>query len=206
MKSDTSTSADLGSSVIMPRCDYAQALTWYCLAADHGNSSAENQLGYMAEEGWGQPQNYAESLSWYSKAAENGNGEAQENIGYMFQYGTGVPIDYAKAMSWFDQAAANGNSDAENQLGWMYQFGQGVEPDDARALTWYRLAADQGNVHGKNNLQGFSDDLKDRGEGAWQSANSAVSDAAIAQAQRWANIQDLHHRIDGGGDRRPVPR
>jgi hypothetical protein len=58
------------------------------------------------------------------------------------------------------------------------------------------LAADQGNVHGKNNLQGFTDDLKDRGEGVWQSANSRVSDAAIAQAQRWANIQDLHLRID----------
>lgn len=110
----------------------------------------------------------------------------------MFQYGTGVPKDYAKAMSWFGKAAAQGSSDAENQLGWMYQFGQGVEPDDAKALTWYGLSADQGNIHGKNNLQAFTDDLEDQG----QSANSAVSDAAIAQAQRWANIQDLHRRID----------
>jgi hypothetical protein len=53
-----------------------------------------------------------------------------------------------------------------------------------------------GCIHGKNNLQGFSHDLKDRGAGVWQSANSSVSDAAIAQAQRWANIQDLHRRID----------
>jgi Sel1 repeat-containing protein len=95
-------------------------------------------------------------------------------------------------MSWFVKAAAQGDSTAENQLGWMYQFGQGMEPDDARALTWYGLSADQGNIHGKNNLQAFTDDLEDRG----QSANSSVSDAAIAQAQRWANIQDLHRRID----------
>jgi TPR repeat protein len=150
----------------------------------------------MAEEGWGQPQNYTEALSWFYKAAEHGNGEAQENIGYIFQNGTGVKTDYAQAMSWFNKAAVQGNGTAENQLGWMYQYGQGVEQDDAKALTWYSLSADLGNIHGKRNFQGFSDDLKDRGEGVWQSANSSVSDSVIAQAQRWANIQDLHRRID----------
>ena len=149
----------------------------------------------MAEEGWGQPQSYAEALSWYYKSAEHGNAHAQENIGYIFQHGTGVKTDYVQAMSWFNKAAAQGNSDAENQLGWMYQFGQGVKSDNARALTWYGLAADQGNVQGQNNLQSFTDDLQDNG-GEWQSATSAVSDAVIAQAQRWANIQDLHRRID----------
>jgi TPR repeat protein len=175
--------------------DYAQALAWYRRAADHGNSDAENQLGYMAAEGWGQPQNYAEALSWYRKAAEHGNGSAQENIGYMFQHGTGVRTDYGQAMSWFNKAAVQGNSDAENQLGWMYQFGQGVETNNAKALTWYGLAADLGNIRGKNNLQAFSDDLQDSG-GEWQSATGAVSDAVIAQAQRWAKIRDLRGRID----------
>jgi hypothetical protein len=71
-----------------------------------------------------------------------------------------------------------------------------MEPDDAKAITWYRLAADQGNIHGKRNLQGSTDELQDRGEGVWQSANYSASDAAIAEAQRWANIQDLHRRIN----------
>jgi TPR repeat protein len=170
------------------------SLVWYRVA-DHRNSDAENQLGYMAEQGWGQPQNSAEALSWYYKAAEHGNGQAQENIGYMFQHGTGVKTDYVQAMSWFKKAAAIGNGDAENQLGWMYQFGQGVQIDNARALTWYGLAADQGNMQGKNNLQIFTDNLQDSG-GDWQNATAAVSDAAIAQAQRWATIRDLHARID----------
>jgi TPR repeat protein len=102
-----------------------------------------------------------------------------------------VKTDYAKAMSWFDKAAAQGNSDAENQLGWMYEYGQGMEPDDVKAWTWYRLAADQGNIHGIRNLQALTFELKDRGQEVWQS-----TDAAIAQAQRWANIQDLHRRIN----------
>ena len=40
-----------------------------------------------------------------------------------------------------------------------------------------------------------TDNLEDDG-GEWQSATAAVSDTAIAEAQRWAKIQDLHRRID----------
>jgi TPR repeat protein len=177
--------------------DFAQAHAWYLRAAGHGNSDAENQLGYLAEEGWGQPKNYAEALAWFEKAAGHGSNDAAENIGYMFQNGIGGQTDYARAMSWFVEAAAHGNSNAENQLGWMYQYGQGVEPDDARALTWYQLAADQGNIHGKRNLEDFTFDLQERGGGAWQSATARVNDAAIARAQRWAKIDDLQRRIAG---------
>ncbi len=177
--------------------DFAQAHAWYLRAAGHGNSDAESQLGYFAEQGWDQPQNYAEALAWFYKAAEHGNDNAKENIGYMFQHGLGMQTDYAKAMSWFVEAAAHGDSDAENQLGWMYQFGQGVEPDDAKAVTWYRMSADQGKRRGIDNLDQFKGVLEDRGSGFWEAANFTVTDAAIARAQRWVNIQDLRSRIAG---------
>jgi hypothetical protein len=77
----------------------------------------------------------------------------------------------------------------------MYQFGQGVQVDNARALTWYGLAGDLGNTKGQNNLQSLTDDLEDDGR-EWQNASRRVSDAAIAQAQHWANIRDLQRRID----------
>jgi len=77
----------------------------------------------------------------------------------------------------------------------MYQFGQGVKTDNARALTWYGLAADQGSAQGAANLQILTDNLQDDG-GEWQNATAPVSDAAIAQAQRWAKIRDLHGQID----------
>jgi len=175
--------------------DFAQAHAWYLRAASHGNSDAENQLGYFAEEGWGQPKNYAEALAWFNEAAEHGSNDAEENIGYMFQNGIGGQTDCARAMSWFVEAAAHGNSNAENQLGWMYQYGQGVEPDDARALTWYQLAADQGNIHGKRNVEDLTSDLEERG--AYQSATAHVNDTALARAERWAKINDLQRRIAG---------
>jgi TPR repeat protein len=79
----------------------------------------------------------------------------------------------------------------------MYQFGQGVQQDDARAVAWYSLSADRGSLHGQNNLQAFRYELEDRGEGVWEAANARVNDAAIARAQRWADIQDLRARITG---------
>lgn len=175
--------------------DYAQAIAWYSRSANHGNSNAENQLGYMAEEGWGQPQNYTVALAWFSKAAEHGSGPAQENMGFIYQHGApGVPVDYAKAMALFVQATAQGDGDAENQLGWMYQYGQGVKADDSEALAWYQLSANQGNVNGQSNVADFTLDLQEDGD--YGNATLAVHDPALEQAQRWANIQNLHCQID----------
>ena len=39
-------------------------------------------------------------------------------------------------------------------------------------------------------------DLREGGGGSWQNATAAVHDATIDQARRWADIQDLHRRID----------
>lgn len=135
------------------------------------------------------------ALSWFSKAAAHGSNAAEENIGYLFQKGLGVGTDYSQAMSWFIRASAEGNSDADNQIGWLYQFGQGVDTDNARALTWYGLAADLGNRKGQNNLRSLTDDLEDE-NGQLQNVSLPVSDAAIAQAQRWKTIRDLHCQID----------
>ena len=175
--------------------DLAQAHSWYLRAASHGNADAENQLGFFAEEGWGEPKNYDEALLWFNKAAEHGSNDAEENIGYMFENGIGVQTDYARAMSWFVEAAAKGNSNAANQIGWMYQHGQGVKPDDARALSWYLLSANQGNIHGKSNVEDLTSDLEE--SGTYQSATARVDDVALARAERWVKIDDLQRRIAG---------
>jgi TPR repeat protein len=120
------------------------------------------------ESGRGVHRDYKQAHTWYRKAADQNLSGAEKEVGYFYQSGLGVKRDYAQALTWYRRAAGHGNSDAENQLGWMYQFGQGIELDD----------------------------LTDRGEAVWQFANSPVSDAAMAQAQRRTNIQDLHRRIN----------
>jgi TPR repeat protein len=87
--------------------DYAVAAVWYRKAADQGDASAQNNLGFMYHRGRGVPQDYAAAAVWYRKAADQGNASAQNDLGFMYGEGRGVPQDYVQAHMWFDIAAAN---------------------------------------------------------------------------------------------------
>ncbi len=49
-----------------------------------GYASAQNNLGYMYDQGQGVPQDYEQAIDWYRKAAEQGYAEAQCNLGSMY--------------------------------------------------------------------------------------------------------------------------
>lgn len=176
--------------------DFDQARSWYRRAAGHSNALAENQLGFLAQQGWGQPEDDVEALSWYMRAADQGNAEAEGNIGFLYQHGMGVQTDYAKAMSWYYKAAGQGNTTAENQIGWMYQHGLGMTVDLGQALTWYRLSAEQGNQNGIDNLKALTAILKSGDGSQWAAANASAADAAAAQTERSRRIKELHRRIE----------
>ena len=75
------------------------------MAAEQGNSSAQNSLGYRYQYGQGVSQNYVEAVKWYRKAAEQGNSIAQDNLGNMYYNGKGVSQDYVEAVKWYRKAA-----------------------------------------------------------------------------------------------------
>jgi TPR repeat protein len=72
---------DFGKGVAQ---DYAEAVTWYRLAAAQGFASAQSLLGSMS----------------------------QFNLGNMYLLGHSVPQDYVLAHLWFNLAAARGDKDA----------------------------------------------------------------------------------------------
>jgi TPR repeat protein len=112
--------------------DFAEAVKWYCLAADQGN---------------------AEAVKWVSKAADQGNATAQFNLGVMYAQGHGVPQSDAEAVKWYRKAADQGDAHAQASLGVIYDQGHsGVPQNYAEALKWFRKAADQGNAEGQYNL------------------------------------------------------
>ncbi len=53
-------------------------------------ADAQNDLGFMYENGQGVPQDYAEAVGWFRKAAEQGYANAQYNLGNMYRNGHGV--------------------------------------------------------------------------------------------------------------------
>lgn len=59
--------------------DYAEAVRWYRLAAEQGNSVAQRNLGAMYRNGHGVPQDYTSAHLWYNIAAANGHESAGES-------------------------------------------------------------------------------------------------------------------------------
>ncbi|KAG0234201.1 hypothetical protein BGW42_006839 [Actinomortierella wolfii] len=132
--------------------DYTKAFEWYFRAAEQGQTQAQNNLGWMYQDGKGVAQDDTKAVEWYRLAAEQGDAKAQGNLALMYEIGRGVHKDDLKAVEWYRLAAEQGNSTAQTNLGWMYQSGRGIAPDDLKAAVWYRKAADQGNPVAQANL------------------------------------------------------
>ena len=59
--------------------DFALGAIWYRLAAEHGMSEAQNNLGGLYGAGLGVPQDTIQAYAWFSVSADQGNAEAAEN-------------------------------------------------------------------------------------------------------------------------------
>jgi TPR repeat protein/serine/threonine protein kinase len=132
--------------------NFPEAANWYLKAAEAGQPSAQNSIGYMYLKGSGVKQNYAAALLWLTKSAAQGNAEGQSNLAFMYQDGLGVPKNLPKAVDLYRKAAEAGKAEAQNSLGYLYDSGLGVIEDNAQAVVWYQKAANQGNSAGQFNL------------------------------------------------------
>jgi hypothetical protein len=121
--------------------DYAAALRLFQPLAEHGDASAQSNLGVMYEQGRGVAQNYREAMRWFRLAAIQGSASAQSNLGVMYYKGQGIAQDYGEAMKWYRMAAEQRNLEAQFNLGVMYEEGRGVAQNRVRAHMWFNLAA-----------------------------------------------------------------
>ncbi|GHV54154.1 hypothetical protein FACS1894216_13590 [Synergistales bacterium] len=73
-------------------------------AVEHGNATAQYNLGVMYGSGHGVAQDNAEAVKWFHKAAEQGHHEAQHRLGLAYQLGIGVAKDVTKSIEWHRKA------------------------------------------------------------------------------------------------------
>ena len=88
--------------------DYQTVLKEWQPLAEQGHAGAQNNLGWMYNNGQGVSQDYKLAVQWYRKAAERGHEYAQINLGGMYDRGEGVPQDSVTAHMWANISAANG--------------------------------------------------------------------------------------------------
>jgi TPR repeat protein len=97
--------------------NYERAAYWFRKAAEQGHAQAQNELGWLYDNGYGVEQDNTQAVFWYRKAAEQGNDEAQNNLGLCYIKGNGVEQDYTQANFLFRKAAEQGYADAVWALG-----------------------------------------------------------------------------------------
>ena len=60
-----------------------KAVEWYRKAAEQGDASAQNNLGWMYQKGRGVEQNLSKAREWCQKAAAQGYERAKTNLKYL---------------------------------------------------------------------------------------------------------------------------
>ncbi|MDD9797514.1 MAG: tetratricopeptide repeat protein [Alphaproteobacteria bacterium] len=87
--------------------NYEKAHAYYHKAANDGSAKAQNEVGWMYEQGKGVVQNNEEAIAWYRKAAEKNYAPAQNNLGWMYEQGKGVEQNKQTAYMWYLLAVAD---------------------------------------------------------------------------------------------------
>ncbi len=95
--------------------DYQSSFRQWLLAAENGESEAQNYVGIHYHLGLGVERDYKTAAHWYRLAAEAGTGDAQRNLGTMYQLGLGVSQDRVRAYACYSAAARLGHPRA-----WAY--------------------------------------------------------------------------------------
>ncbi|MBM4213584.1 MAG: sel1 repeat family protein [Gammaproteobacteria bacterium] len=150
--------------------DYPTAFAKWQLLAKFGDAKAQNELGWLYQNGLGTDPDAGLAVLWYRKAASQGLTVAQTNLGIMLNDGIGVPRDHREASKWFSLAARKNDPSALNNLGVLYDKGDGVPENDIKAVELLTKAAELGHPRAMSNL-GLMFKL---GEGVPQDAATAI--------------------------------
>src|SRR5260370_42635801 len=89
--------------------NYAEALSWFYKAAEHGSDTAKENIGYMFQHGMGVQTDHARAISCFVDAAAHVDIDEPNLRCWVYQFGQGgEPVD-ANAVAWHRMAANQGN-------------------------------------------------------------------------------------------------
>lgn len=109
--------------------------------AEHGDPTAQFELGTQIDLGDGVPADAHAAFLWFQRAAEAGLPEAEFNVAVMLDSGRGVVQNSSEAAGWYGRSAARGNHRAQYNLALLYAAGDGVPLNGDLAAFWFRQAS-----------------------------------------------------------------
>jgi len=122
--------------------DYKEALRYYRMSADLGDSEAAFMVGHYYQMGRAGEGKKKYALGWYKKAATAGHSNAQVRTAILYHFPKdGSQPNLKLAKEWYNKAYKQGNADAMWRLGAM-QEDKGKTPRNLTiAAKYYREAA-----------------------------------------------------------------
>lgn len=126
--------------------DFAAARKAWRGAAENGDPRAQYMLGYLVQNGLGQPWSNRQAAGWYELAAAQGLPEAQTALSDLYIQGLGVQPDPATGLELLRRAAAAGYAPALYQYAELLFHGRWVAQDYEAALAAFESAAAGGST------------------------------------------------------------
>jgi TPR repeat protein len=114
--------------------DPAKAVRWYRLAAEQGNSAAQNQLGVCLSTGTGTRRDLKQAVSWTNKALLQGDPTAAHNLATIYR----DMGQHRKAFELYKQAVAMGELDSLLEVGLSLYYGIGTKKDPQAGFKCFR--------------------------------------------------------------------
>ena len=100
--------------------DVAEAIRWYRMAAEHGETAAQVNLGILHIVSG----DCREALKWLQRAAADGSAPAAYNLAVLFMNGCGAASSEQEALAWYRRAADKGFAPAFSAIGDLYKAGR----------------------------------------------------------------------------------
>lgn len=123
-----------------------EAFLRFLKAAEAGDATAQDYVGFMYMSGWGVELNYNEALKWLEKAVSQGNAWGQNHLGLMYYNGTGVTYNSRKARELWEMAAMQGNANAmvnlaanSGKVEWLEPGMKRLEKEAEKGNSYARL-------------------------------------------------------------------
>jgi TPR repeat protein len=133
--------------------DVEKAYHFAKIAAEYGNSGAQNLIGMINYEGTETLEKNEEmALKWYRKAAKSNEAAALYNLAMLYENGAVVMQNYNEAFKYYKMASDYGSISGTNIIGFFYEHGIGTKRSKLSAFKNYLKAASKGSPFGQYNL------------------------------------------------------
>lgn len=133
--------------------DTDKAYYYAKIAAEYGNSGAQNLVGMINYEGTKTLEKNEEmALKWYRKAAKSNEAAALYNLAMLYENGVVVLQNYNEAYKYYKMSSELGSISGTNIIGFFNEHGIGTERKRITAFLYYQKAASKGSPFGQYNL------------------------------------------------------